>query len=501
MTRRAAVLAVAGALAALTTAPYVVAALRPPGGSVFTGAFFYQDDFYQYLSFVEQASRGRFVFANKFDPSPHRPQVVNVEWWLAGVLARVLGDAPAVGFHALRLIAIAAMVAGAARLLALAGLGTARIAWGLALFATAGGLGWLRLLMGAPGHEVPDVLMGIYPFHQSLMNPHFVFATALLLWTFALHLEWRAGLRTRWGWVAAAWALGFSRPYDLVTFCLAAVLLALPGLRTPASVRRLAELAWTAPVFAYYLVLLRPGRGEGGWTGLRSELAMPPGELALALLPAAGLAAAGWRRADPEGAAVRLTLLAWAAVAAAIAFLYPSPLAKQFATGLGPSLLLLAAVVVPRRAMPWAVAALLPTTGFLLWRVFHPLPNWFAPADYARAVAQLDERCRNGQVAVAPSDLSLMIAGLTPCHVALGHRALTPSWTKAIEAGNRFYDPATAASWRWLYLDGLGADYVLLPAGGGPLLGGDARAAPLAVFPLLEVWQVRRDLVPRGPGS
>jgi hypothetical protein len=484
--------AVALGLALITTAPYVAAALAPPPGAVFTGTFFYQDDMYQYFSFVEQGARGELVFANKFDPRPQRPAVVNVEWWFAGVLAAVLGGSPVLGFHALRVLAIVALLAASARLLAAAGVAGRRLAWALVLIATAGGLGWLRLLVAAPGSQVPDILMGLYPFHQSLMNAHFVVGSALFAWTLVLHLEWRAGLRSRWAWVAAAWALGFSRPYDLVSFAIAAFALAWmrPTARRP--IPAALELAWLAPVFAYYALLMHSQRGLGGWTGVQSgDLTPPLLEFGYALLPALALVAVFWRAPaaeDPLG--VRRALVAWAAVVGVILVGYPSPMAKQFATTLGPAVVLLAALITPFRVLPWAAAALCPTSVFLLWRVFHPYPDWFAPRDYTEAVRFLDGTCAGEDVALAPTDLSLMIAGLTPCRVALGHRGLTPDWPAAVDAGRRFYDPATPVSWRWTYLESLGADYVALPAGGGALLGGDTRAVRRLELPILEVWQV-----------
>ena len=362
------------------------------------------------------------------------------------------------------------------------------------LFATAGGLGWLRLLMDVPGSRIPDVLMGLYPFHQSLMNPHFVAATALIVWTFAFYLEWRAGRGSRWAWVACGWALGFSRPYDLVTFGLAAFVLALLPPRTRRPLAAVLELAWLAPVFGYYAVLMHAQRGLGGWTGVQSgDLTPPFVEFALAILPALALALFSWRRGAPEDPlGVRNALAVWAAVVALIVVAYPAPMVKQFTTTLGPALLLLAGLVTPARALPAAVAALAPTSVFLLWRVFHPYPDWFAPRDYVAAVSFLEEACRPDDVALAPSDLSLMIAGLSPCRVALGHRGLTPNWPAAIAAGNRFYDRATPPAWRTAYVDDLGADYVLLPAGGGGMLGGDARFVPRLKLPLLEVWQAPR---------
>jgi hypothetical protein len=376
--------------------------------------------------------------------------------------------------------------------LSAAGLQGRRLAGALVLVATAGGLGWARLLLNVPGWRVPDILMGLYPFHQSLMNAHFVTATALIVWTFAFFLEWRAGQRSRWAWVACAWALGFSRPYDLVTFSIAAFVLAWlrPGARRGFAAAL--ELAWVTPVFGYYALLMYSQRGLGGWTGVQSgDLTPPLLEFALALLPALVLAAVGWSRpAAPDPLGVRNALVVWALVVAFIVIAYPSPMVKQFATTLGPALVLLAALLTPGRWLPLAVVALSPTSLFLLWRVFNPLPPWFAPQDYVKAVAALDDACRPGEVALAPTDLSLMIAGLTPCRSVLGHRGLTPAWPAAIEAGQRFYDPATPPAWRWSYLESLEVDYVLLPSGGAALLGGDARAVRHLSLPLLDVWVI-----------
>jgi hypothetical protein len=249
---------------------------------------------------------------------------------------------------------------------------------------------------------------------------------------------------------------------------------------------------------------MRSPRGVSGWTGVQSgDLSPPLLEFGWALLPVLALVAAFWRTRTPEDPlGVRGALLVWTAVVTGILVGYPSPMAKQFATTLGPAALLLAALLTPPRWIVPAIVALCPTSAFLLWRVFHPFPDWFAPRDYATAVVFLAQACGPEEVAVAPTDASLMIGGLTPCRVALGHRALTPGWPAAVEAGRRFYDPATPAAWRWDYLDALGADYVLLPRGAGPLLGGDARALQRLALPLLEIWEIApRDFVPRPPGS
>ena len=78
------VVLVVSLLAAVSTAPYVQATLSPPPDRAFEGFFWFSDDGYNYLSFVEQAEAGAFVFRNKLYDVPHRPALVNLEWWLVG---------------------------------------------------------------------------------------------------------------------------------------------------------------------------------------------------------------------------------------------------------------------------------------------------------------------------------------------------------------------------------------------------------------------------------
>ena len=94
---------------------------RPPEGAVFTGTFFYQDDLYQYLSFVEQASRGARGLCEQVRSPAASPGGRERRVVVGRRAGPLLGDSPVLGFHALRVPAIVAMVAGAARLLAARG--------------------------------------------------------------------------------------------------------------------------------------------------------------------------------------------------------------------------------------------------------------------------------------------------------------------------------------------------------------------------------------------
>ena len=484
-------------LGVVSTLPYLQAQQYPPSGGSFTGALFYPDDFYQYASFAEQATRGAFLFSNKFDPEPHGPAFVNLEWWAAGRLGAIVDGWPLVGFPVLRIAAIGALLLAIARLLGAAGLEGAHLGWGMALVATGGGLGWLRYFQGAQGWRIPDVLMGLYPWHQTLSNVHFVVGTALLLWTIHLHLLWRQGRAPRWAWLAVAWILGLSRPYDLAALGPVVIgLAAWDAVETrqwKPAVRAASDLVWLAPLFAYYAFMVGGHPSFGGWGAQSGDLSPPRREFLMALGPAAVLILAG-RRIGPatrEATDVRRALILWCGALTTLLLVWTAPMAKQ-CLGLGAALLLWAAVVTPARRLAVAVFALSPTSAVVLWLAFHPGPSSFVPADSLAVTTMLHRACAPGQVTIAPTDLSLAVAALTPCHVALGHRLLTPRFKEAVVEGNRFYDAATPLEWRLMYLDRSNAEFVALPAGHGDWLGPSPPFERILARPSLELWQRSR---------
>jgi hypothetical protein len=483
----------------LTSLPYALAAWRPPRGTAFRGAFVYLDDFYQYLSFIEQASRGAIPFRNKFDIEPHSPALLNLEWTAQGVLAALLGGSPITGYHALRPLALAALVFGAARLMRAGGLTGGRLSWALVLFMTGSGLGLLRDRLGAPGWHIPDLLMGIYPAHQALFNAHGALCTGLLMWTLAFHLEWRDGRRSRGWWLASAWTLGLCRPYDLIAFSLVAATLAGADLvsrnRRQRGRNALLELLWLAPVLVYYPALMAAQPSFAGWKGeVSGDLNPPLHGFVYALGPAAALALLTWTRpraASTSGELPR-ALASWAGVLVVVLVGVRSPMMKQIVSSFGTVLLLLVALALPRRWLPVATLGLCPTTMFLLWKALHPAPPAFASRTDLAATAFLRSACAPEEVALAPTNLSLMIAGLTPCSVHFGFRSLTPDFPARIEEGDRFYhDPATTVEWRLDYLRRVRATWLILPTGGGSLLGEEPPYAPRLRLSGLEIWGAR----------
>lgn len=474
-------------LAPLGAAPYLLAARQPPPQRGFSGAFFYQDDYHQYLSFVEQASRGAFLFRNKFDLRPQEPFLVNVTWWAAGVLARPLGGDPRWGYLAVGTLGLLGLLAAASKLLRMAGL-TGRAQWlGLALFATGGGLGWLRHLSGQAWHEIPDLGTLMFPASQILISPHAIVGTALLLAAVAYFLEWRDGGPRR-PWLVCATLLGVTRPYDLAVFAaLAASLFAVDLARGRTErLRGALELLWLAPVLVYDVAAFAFHPSFALFTGAQNEVPLPPWpELLWAAGPALALAVLPSR--DPRGAVVRNALGLGAGVIAVLLVLLRLPFALQLVNALGAFLLLRAALCVPERFRVPAVLALCPTSLYLLWTLFHPAPAWFPPRDYTEAARELRGRCRAEEVLLAPVDPGLIVAGQAPCSLAIGHRVLTPDLARRVEETRRFYSASTPAAWRADLLRRLGIAYVLLPRGRGAWIEGSG-FAPLFVLPGLEAW-------------
>src|SRR5436189_949290 len=89
----------------LTALPYVRAAARPPAGRVFVGFFYYVDDAYNYLSFVQQAEDGAFLLRNKNASPPSPARLVNLEWWVVGRASAVLGRRPALAYRLFGVVA------------------------------------------------------------------------------------------------------------------------------------------------------------------------------------------------------------------------------------------------------------------------------------------------------------------------------------------------------------------------------------------------------------
>jgi hypothetical protein len=446
-------------LAAVSVSLAARAWLLPPKGTVFVGTFYYVDDFYNYLSYVEQAERGALVFRNKLADPAGAPSLVNLEWLAVGWLSALLGGSPLVAYRVFGLGALAALVLGVDGWLARCGLEAARRPAGLLLVFTGGGLGGALLALGRlPGERALDVRLGAFPFVEAIANPHFLAGTALLLSALGAFAAGRA-----WLGAGLGTALGLVRPYDaglLAGVEGLAVVLTTPAREWP---RRLRPVASLGLVLGYNAWLLG-GRDARQIVAPYAASAPSPGDFAVALGPAAVLALSALRLRGEEGGGHRLRLALWASLAVAIVLLRPVSFSQQFVVGVGVPLLCLAALGLARlgpRALGAAVPLMASTAAVVTWLCTLPSPTWHVPADRWRVAPALRSTCRPGDVLLSPPDIGLYVGGLTPCWPWVSHAA-APAFAERAEAVRRFYG-ATPAD-RAALLERAGAAHVVLPA-------------------------------------
>ena len=448
-------------LAAVSLSLALRASLVPPKGTVFVGTFYYVDDFYNYLSYVEQAERGALAFRNKLADPSLPPSLVNLEWLAVGWLSALFGGRALVAYRLFGLAALAFLLAGIDSWLVRGGLPRDRRLAGLLLVVTGGGLGGVLLLLGRlPGERALDVRTGAFPFVEAMANPHFLAGTALLLAALGAFAEGRIARGAVLGTV-----LGLVRPYDAALLAAVeglAVLLTVPAREWP---RRLAGALALLPVLAYDAWLFLAGPGFAVFSSPRYAALVPAtADLAIALGPAVLLALTALRLRGGEGAGHRVRLALWAAVALAVVVLRPVSFSLQFLVGVGTPLLVLGAIGLAhaRRGVLEAAVPLMATTAAVVtWLCAEPSPGRFALGERWQAAVALREACHPGEIALAPEDIGLYAGGLSACWPFVSHAA-APDYDARAGAARRFYGAATPDE-RAALLDGACVAHVVLP--------------------------------------
>jgi len=456
------VLLVFSLLVATTSALLVRAALWPPPGTAFVGTFYYVDDFYNYLSYVQQAEDGALVFRNKLAPPAAPAALVNLEWLVVGWLSALLGHRPLLAYRLVGLVASLGLVVLADRWLLRCGLPRERRLAALLLVFTGGGLGGALVATGVlPPERALDLRAGLYPFVEVLANPHFVVGTTLLLAALGAYAAGRVALGA-----LLATVLGLVRPYDAAIVALVAGA-AVPCLSPPREwARRLAPVVLVAPVLAWnaWLFLASPGFSLFASSSY-STVAPGPLEIVLAVAPAAALSllAMGEAAPDPEARRHRVFLALWSGTALALALAQPVAFATQFLVGVGLPLLALAAVGLSRRPRWLAVSVplLAGSSVLVVALVARPAPRWHVPAERFRVAGSLRDVCRAGDLVLAPPDVGLYVGGLTSCWPWVSHAA-APDFEERDRIARRFYS-AEPGEWRSRFLAETCVRAVVLP--------------------------------------
>lgn len=433
-------------------------------------------DHYLYLSYAQQAESGDFFFRNKLVLQDHPAALVNLEWWLVGVVSAALGQRPFLAYRLVGLVASLFLFAGLGRLLRRAGLPEDRLLPSLLLVGTGGGFGGLLMLAGllTPARSL-DVSTGLFPFVGLLGNAHFTVASALFVWALlGFASETPRGEATG---VVLGTALGLVRPYDFVM--LAGLRAGFAALRHPAREwpRRMAPLTGFAPLalWHYWVFYRNPAFA---FYANAPYLFPRLGDLLLALAPALLLGLLGLGAPAPDGRAraLRLLLLLWCGFGLLVVVARPVHFSLQFLMGVGVPPLVFGALGLARfpRAASWGAVLGLGTSALVALRLaLLPLPYWFTPSERMQAALALRSLCRPGDVALAPEDLGLYLAGLSPCKAYVSHVS-HPAYAERAEQVREFY-AAMAPAARAALLDRGCVRHLVLP--------GDQGEAPLGWLP------------------
>jgi hypothetical protein len=458
-------------LGGLSVALLLRATFSSPPGTVFVGTFSYVDDFYNYLSYVQQAEDGALVFRNKLVSPDQPPALVNIEWLVVGWLSALLGGRPLVAYRVVGLLALGGLVFAVERWLVRGGLPPTRRLSGLLLVFSGGGLGWFLVAMGNPGGRQPwDLIAGLYPFIEALANPHFVVGTALV----AASLAAFAGDRPRLA-VALGTLVALVRPYDaglVLGVETLAVLLLRPRREWP---RRLATAAALLPALAYDTWVFLWSPGFRVFSSSRYATSGPSAtELALALGPGTALALLGLRPTavgdDGEARRYRIYLSLWAGLALAIVVVRPVSFSLQFGAGVGVPLLTLAAIGLGRMrrgVLEAAIPLLAGTAVTYAWLQVDPNTYRNVPAERWRVATALRTVCRRGELVVAPPDIGLYVGGLSSCWPWVSH-SFSPAHNARDQTTRRLYSASPRERGR--LLEEICATHVVVPAtwaGGG----------------------------------
>jgi len=457
-------------LSALTCLPYLRAGLYPPRGSQFLGVFYSIPDVYNYLSYVQQAEDGAFLFVNKLTLPQHPGALVNLEWWVVGRLSRLIGRHPIVAYRIFGLGVLWMLLVAVDRCLSKGGLPLSHRQAALLLVFTGAGFGGLLYeVFGPPAWRFLDLTTGLFPIISALVNPHFVVGTTLLLWSL-LAFSWTPGWRGQVLGLLLASALGLVRPYDLLVLVGVRVVMVLAGEPRPAWVPSLLPLAGLAPVAAYnYWVFYR----NPAFTALSSfPYTFPPlGFIALAFAPAALLAGVLWwpRRARPGDPSRTGELLFVAWILTGLGFLaQPVSFSLQCLVNFGLPLLALGALGLGRlpRAVTIAVSAVFFSTGLLALRILlSDNGAWYVPAERLRAGLALRAQCRPGEVVFSPPDIGLYANAYSGCKAYASHFVAADYDERAANV-RAFYESWTPAA-RAAFLDRERIRHLLLPGGAG----------------------------------
>jgi len=463
--------AVALAVVAVSTVPYMAGYLAQPADVRFSGALLDRMDYHSYLARMWQGYRGEWQFRLLFTPEEHEGVYFQPFYVALGHLARVLGLELPLIYQIARVLLSFLMLLAVYRFIAHFVV-SVRTRWLAFLLATTGsGLGWLTEVFAPtpPGGVSPmDFwLLDGFTYLAVLTSPHFCAATGLLLAVFLLLLHRPEGPSLMDGALAvlASLALGLIHPYILLVADVLPILYwAVRGVRTRrVAWRGLAAVAAMGaaqvPLLAYDLWVFHTQQVFAGWSAQNVTLSPPLrvylwGYGVLLVLGAVGTVA--WARRGGQELAFPLL---WIGLVAVLVYL-PWNLQRRFLEGVQVPLGLLAGVGLAqivdyvvhwksqigrgRRLAQAAVVALMAvshlylTAGATLAAAARA-PALFWPIDVLAGVDWLGENTSWEETVLAGFEAGSLIPARIGHRVVLGHWMETVDFEGKREAVARFF--------------------------------------------------------------
>jgi hypothetical protein len=453
-------------LVALTSLPYLVAALRTPGGHAFSGVLTAYDDTFSYLAWMKQSAGGRWLMCDLYTSEPQSCEFFLPLWLVLGKISRLTGAPQIWVFHSARLLA-SLMLLIATRSVARGVMKSRRrLRFTLWLCAMSGGVGWLVFLLNNGGNllnasvtsgsadlNLPEALA----FRSAFAQVHFTLGAALV--AFAINLVFESLERDKLNRAIAAGllmtTLAVVHPY-LVVVAVAVgvvVLMAWPMLDPEEMKARsltagrmgLAVGIAASPGVAYLVYLNRANEVLREWLRVTDTLSPHPLQYAAGFGIVLLLAVVGfkllWFIRVPAG---RLLLL-WTLVQAALLYA-PVSYQRRFVEGLQLPLCVAASVAVfwlirklrlDHRARSIVLVALvvlasLTNLGFIIGQLAARGdmsgandPRRYLPSDLGAALSWLGANAEPDSVVFSSYLTGNIVPPMTGLRVYLGHYGQT----------------------------------------------------------------------------
>lgn len=209
----------------ITGIPYIYGYFNTPAEAIFNSQLFYINDQNMYFSFIRQAADGHFIFENRLTHIPHKPALINFEWFLVGRIMALFDNSAIVAYEVWRFIGAFAAFLGFSALTHIVLTNKLQRIIALLMFAFGGGFGWFFLALKHLGLKLQwsffgtfDLRGGYHPFVQIMLDPHFSLPIGLFCLAVAFYMLAEKTGKFRWysisGIVAAIEAS--MRPYDFI---------------------------------------------------------------------------------------------------------------------------------------------------------------------------------------------------------------------------------------------------------------------------------------------